>query len=434
MKKLSSLIIFLSVIIGTAQVQSGPENVPTSSPEAEKQLDKTDIFLLGQEPKDDDLIKGNDVGNDEKRISSKIFTAGIGDSVVIHLNDTDKTLIYDANCLNRDGTEKKPCTKRNMALYLNGLNIAERKYDELINANRIVFRLGYHDNKEYNNKQQWHKLLGSPTWGNDFFEKPVSVTVGLANTVNSNELITVNNDKKFSLQKISVWKFWFGLLIFLFILWKIYKLAPGTGLLRNGNKDTQWSLARCQMAFWFILIIYSFLFVWGITGAMDTITPQTLVMMGLSSGTLLGAALIDISQDENTRYGEITTSIQRLTAENIALNAQLATPPPAPADAALTALRDENVRRITALTAEINRLKDLDKTSNHFWKDILSDRTGSPVLHRFQIAGWTIVLGFIFVFSVWKDLTMPSFSDTLLALMGLSSITYLGFKVPENKQ
>jgi hypothetical protein len=35
--------------------------------------------------------------------------------------------------------------------------------------------------------------------------------------------------------------------------------------------------------------------------------------------------------------------------------------------------------------------------------------------------------------SVYKDLAMPEFSATLLGLMGLSSGTYLGFKVPEKK-
>jgi len=135
---------------------------------------------------------------------------------------------------------------------------------ELINANRIVFRLGYHDNKEYNNKQQWHKLLGSPTWGNDFFEKPVSVTVGLANTVNSNELITVNNDKKFSLQKIcSVEVLDWSPYLFIHRSGKFISWLRARASFVNGNKDTSGSLARCQMAFWFILIIYSFPFSFG---------------------------------------------------------------------------------------------------------------------------------------------------------------------------
>jgi hypothetical protein len=45
--------------------------------------------------------------------------------------------------------------------------------------------------------------------------------------------------------------------------------------------------------------------------------------------------------------------------------------------------------------------------------------------------GWTLVTGVIFCVSVYNRLAMPDFSPTLLALMGISSATYLGAKIPE---
>jgi hypothetical protein len=33
----------------------------------------------------------------------------------------------------------------------------------------------------------------------------------------------------------------------------------------------------------------------------------------------------------------------------------------------------------------------------------------------------------------WRDLIMPQFSETLLALMGISAGTYIGFKIPERQ-
>ena len=54
-------------------------------------------------------------------------------------------------------------------------------------------------------------------------------------------------------------------------------------------------------------------------------------------------------------------------------------------------------------------------------------------IQRFQMFVWTLILGIIFVVSVYKDLSMPEFSGTLLGLMGISSGTYLGFKFPEKK-
>ena len=51
--------------------------------------------------------------------------------------------------------------------------------------------------------------------------------------------------------------------------------------------------------------------------------------------------------------------------------------------------------------------------------------------HRFQVVAWTITLGFIFLAQVFNSLLMPEFDAMLLALMGISSGTYLGFKYPE---
>ena len=62
--------------------------------------------------------------------------------------------------------------------------------------------------------------------------------------------------------------------------------------------------------------------------------------------------------------------------------------------------------------------------------DILSDANGIS-FHRFQMAAWTLVLGIIFISSVYYNLAMPVFDTTLMGLLGLSAGTYLGLKIPE---
>jgi hypothetical protein len=52
-------------------------------------------------------------------------------------------------------------------------------------------------------------------------------------------------------------------------------------------------------------------------------------------------------------------------------------------------------------------------TSRGFIPDILSDSSGYS-FHRFQIFAWTIVLGIMFISSVYNKFTMPEFSATLL--------------------
>jgi len=68
--------------------------------------------------------------------------------------------------------------------------------------------------------------------------------------------------------------------------------------------------------------------------------------------------------------------------------------------------------------------------SEGFVMDLLSSGEGVG-FHRFQMAVWTIVFGIIFIRSVYRELTMPNFDASLLGLMGISSGTYIGFKIPE---
>jgi hypothetical protein len=48
-----------------------------------------------------------------------------------------------------------------------------------------------------------------------------------------------------------------------------------------------------------------------------------------------------------------------------------------------------------------------------------------------QVVIWTLVLGVVFVVSVIQTMSMPEFPGSLLILMGVSNVTYLGFKIPE---
>ncbi|HET6893669.1 MAG TPA: hypothetical protein VFH31_21405, partial [Pyrinomonadaceae bacterium] len=94
-------------------------------------------------------------------------------------------------------------------------------------------------------------------------------------------------------------------------------------------------------------------------------------------------------------------------------------------------LQDDRTR-LAQVNQQIQVLEPIAarNVSRGFLRDILSDASGYS-FHRFQIFAWTIVLGIIFVSSVYNRLNMPEFSATLLGLMGLSSGTYLGFKFPE---
>jgi hypothetical protein len=162
--------------------------------------------------------------------------------------------------------------------------------------------------------------------------------------------------------------------------------------------------------------------------------------MGISSGTALGAVLIEstggsagLSQAATDRLALQAAQQNALQTEATAQNAVNA----APADpVAQKQLGDAQAAlalvegKLLAVNNQINGLVALPQT-RHFFRDILSDSNGTIGLHRFQIVVWTIVLGIIFLVSVVTELSMPVFSPTLLATMGISAGTYLGFKFPE---
>ncbi|MEK6375432.1 MAG: hypothetical protein AABO58_22370 [Acidobacteriota bacterium] len=164
---------------------------------------------------------------------------------------------------------------------------------------------------------------------------------------------------------------WLGVL--LVIVGSLIGWARNSDMLRDGppidGVRQPFSLSRAQMAWWLFLILIGYNYIWLVTGDRDTIAPSLLALMGISA--------------------------------------------------------------ITAIAAEAIPTKGPKTyTSSGFWRDLVTDERGTVALDRFQIVAWTIVLGGIFLGAVIWELNMPEFSATMLALMGISSGTYLGFKLP----
>ncbi len=241
-----------------------------------------------------------------------------------------------------------------------------------------------------------------------------------------------------------------ALLVVLVTLILFAWLARTTNLIREPGpcpvpgKLRPYNLGRTQMAFWFFLIYASYVTIWLITDALDTITPSLLGLMGISAGTALGEALIDSGKDSAN-----SNQLQSLTAEKqtleqgipelqtqiAALNAKSTLTPEDTANRdSLNKQLQDNRKRLGEVSAQVQILTPAASAgvSRGLLRDILSDSSGYS-FHRFQIFAWTIVLGVMFVSSVYNNLSMPEFSATLLGLMGISSGTYIGFKFPETK-
>jgi len=150
------------------------------------------------------------------------------------------------------------------------------------------------------------------------------------------------------------------------------------------DKRNPFSLAKVQFGMWTVIISASYIYLSLCKGdcADSPINKTALVLMGIFAGTAIASALIDKSEIND------------------------------------------------------NRPRHQNSPSEGFFIDILSDDKGIS-LHRFQNFVWTIIAMVVYVYKVSIIATgcaLPELSDTLLALTGISSATYLILRSKENAQ
>jgi small-conductance mechanosensitive channel len=325
--------------------------------------------------------------------------------------------------------------------YINGLAI-RGNYPEEIHAS--TNHLHFHLQVTPQNQKTWVDVLGEP----HATRKTVTFSVGLENQTPFNSEFDQTNP--LLLTVISPVYGIIALVVVVLTLILLVWLARKTNLIRDGGecpvpgKLRPYNLGRTQMAFWFFLIYASYVTIWLITNALDTITGSLLALMGISAATALSEAMIDSGKTSassgqlQTLSAEKQSLEQTIPAIQTQIDARNAKGTLLPEDTSNRDSLNKQAQDSRARLALVNQqLQSLTPAadagiSKGFLRDILSDASGYS-FHRFQIFAWTIVLGIIFVSSVYNNLTMPEFSATLLGLMGISSGTYIGFKFPETK-
>jgi hypothetical protein len=382
---------------------------------------------------------GMDSITDKKERNS----AGIGDIIVVKVKNL-KTLLNRSKCVDTNGKPLPGCKEQEIRLFIEGRMMKDIA-PESGAPQKEDGELQYHLERNENNDEEWADILGAPKDGN-FFYKPAKISVGLENEYAENSIANFN--------MIRIKSTWFIVcaicLLAYYISLSIY--AKKSSLLRdraidasalgisNAGVKSPYSLGRFQMAFWFSLVITSFLFIWLITGAYDIITPAILGLIGISVGTSLSAVVIDDNkQQELLNTTSLLIAEQNALQTDIpALKSNIATalntaPVPLNLAGLQTTLNDKQLR-LQQIQPELtkNLAALVPKKSRDFFKDILWDANGIS-FHRLQMFVWTWVLGILFIYSVWVRLSMPEFSATLLGLQGLTAGTYLGFKIPEKQ-
>lgn len=299
----------------------------------------------------------------------------------------------------------------------------------------LLFKIRHGDSDEA--KKAWAALLGRPFSKKERkLETPVIVSVGYDDQ--APVAFESKNDKNARLVLVDPLYLGLFIAVMLVVLVLLIWLSISSGILRGPFRDIPvdqrpFSLGRTQMAFWFFLVACSYFFIWLITGNLNTITGSVLALIGISSATYLSSAALSSDKDKQALAArqKLRKDIEALEVTLEELGNLIKKTPTSKAKKELQKQEMEKTIEKRLLEDELRSKTDKLKT-NGFFKDLVSDANGVS-LNRFQIAVWTGVLGIIFVISVFKSMSMPQFDTTLLALMGISGGTYIGFKIPGGK-
>jgi len=328
-----------------------------------------------------------------------------------------------------------------VTLYVNGVDTHNEPVavDDATGAIRFVL------DRNEENKKLWSLLLYSPLL---YPEEEIVLGIGKGGDRPLPRVKGANTRLTFRKLWIdfTTW-LWLALLAAVVVMLIIY--SRRTDLLRDGPAlggiRQPYSLARTQMAWWFILVVIGYVFIWLVTGDGDTIPVSLLGLLGISAATALAAVAVSpptgraatmrkMIEDEIAATDQ---SIVRIEADLDASALRIAEAKSAGrATASLEALqtnlrqkRDEAEGLRARLVDQLSGVTSIIRTSG-LWRDLVTDDRGAAALDRLQIVVWTLVLGGVFLYTVLWDLSMPEFNGTLLALMGISSGTYIGFKLP----
>jgi hypothetical protein len=292
--------------------------------------------------------------------------AGLGDTITLEVDDAGLARLR----------ARATCRKQGLALFLDGWRV---KGLVQLPAADARHRVGFALDRNEDNKDLWGRMLADELLRG---RRALHVTIG----TEDGEDVADEKQTPLELRAVVTWKAVTAGVIFaiaaLILLWqgRYGSMLRDSGKTASGEPAT-YSLARVQMSWWMIVILFSILFVWSLTGEVQPLTPTLLGLMGIASGTALGAAVIDANKQALAKPDP-------------------AAPQPAP------------------------------WPSRGLLNDIMTDANGYS-FHRVQMVIWTLFASAIFIGTMIATLSLPNIDGTYLALLGISSGTYLGFKLPE---
>jgi hypothetical protein len=388
------------------------------APAADEQVNTTDEVKSVCKKQSDDSVSAAKKDADEKAAAAKAAV----DKLAVPEPDANKKAAV------KNASDKADVAAKEAATKTAALNAAAQQ--------RYVTMRYYLDSQfvtKPETKEPWIRLLERP-WQSG---GAVTVSVGPADGSPWPSTAAIPFER-INLGWLVGWAALFLLAIILFV-----KYAQRSDIIRDSgelpapppgtpSRMKAYSLARTQMAVWTFLVAGALAFLFLVTWNENTISSGVLVLLGISFGTTLMAATAD---QVSPTPAEVTLAEKDAAdkaaaadeaAKKAAAETNVAKKPVADKEAAdKTFAAKYAADKVTSLKAGISQIPQPTKG---FLADLLTEGTG-PSFHRYQMVLFTVILAVIFVAKTASALVMPEFDTTLLGLMGISSGTYLGFKL-----
>jgi hypothetical protein len=336
--------------------------------------------------------------------------------------------LNDSLVVKLDGTGPVDPTK--YILFLDGQAIdglTDTLYESAEHA--LIFHL----RRNSTNAVAWGALLGSPT----LHPKAVSVALGVTPVppAKAEPTLTGPDGVQSQFQLVALPGPWLALaavavLVVTIFVWGSAKRSTvlKDNLLPQMPANQQpYSLARWQMAFWFTLIVAAFSFLFVLLWDYNTVTPQALMLMGISGATALAAVAVDATKDSPIGAANIVLralgintyeDVLRIREEIADRDRQLKATTLIADPATVLRLQTEIADRQRLLRTYADRIAPF--ASQGWFRDLTTDING-PALHRLQVFCWTWILGGVFLIGLYQTLSMPEFNSTPLPALVMSA-------------
>lgn len=190
----------------------------------------------------------------------------------------------------------------------------------------------------------------------------------------------------YSLFQIDRNAFWIMLCMIGFVICLFILLIRQSSLLQVGPDGSQYSLAYTQIAFWTLIVLISYIYLWLATQNYNSLTASALIIMGISAATTSGSRLISKRRYQSGLASRPKDGDNAMLSENVYI-----------------------------------------RDTRGFMNDLFCDDNGSSI-SRWQMVLWTGIMGLVFLWVVVREKKMPEFGDYQLMLLGISSGAYLLLK------